>query len=510
VKILDGIANIRVYKVIDATDRSVGGGGGGDGDGGKARRQQQPSVRRYNERFVLKKTAPTTAAVNKYKNNNNVNDWRGLYTQFRRDHALGTVPYRWEDDSCTEAALVQVTIHSPIDVVVLEGSVWHEGAVSGSAKAQIAKGLLSIAAVQPLVDALGASGRALLVKETDDEPELVISHEFFARLDFSETRIAFFRRHPARPVTDRWRLETAASAGDNDRLASWKRWSDDECDRRQDAVLMTIPDLNSNLEDLNLVGTAGPSVVILFLDVDGVLLPFGSDGDDGNGDDTDTCQARKSTCGAIFPDCTLKALSKLLAALQEQQQGEEGGVGDNDDDGDAMLSSEQKKNDDRQRQRGRSNKIEIGIVLSSTWRVKESFRRDILDSFRLFGCSYGGPFASDSTANCFVDDFYDVTDPDLHGERQHEIYAWLLSQQEQQRGRHQHTTTSPSKISAWVAIDDEDLLEGEANARYRCHFENRVVRTDSRVGLTDQDADRAVRLIRDQLELLRSKSTASS
>ena len=33
-------------------------------------------------------------------------DWRGLYTQFLREHVVGTIPYRWEKEDVSEARLL--------------------------------------------------------------------------------------------------------------------------------------------------------------------------------------------------------------------------------------------------------------------------------------------------------------------------------------------------------------------------------------------------------------------
>lgn len=157
---------------------------------------------------------------------------------------------------------------------------------------------------------------------------------------------------------------------------------------------------------------------VIFLDVDGVVLPF----------DYNDTERR------IFPSCTLQALSHVLEQVPNAQ-----------------------------------------LVLSSTWRVQESFIDIIKRGFQLYGGCLGEV------------DFIDTTDPKLHSERQYEIYEWL--------SRHEEN------VVAWIALDDEELLLGEINKKYRRAFEGHVVKTDSHVGMTLHDAKLAVRLLRTQLGL---------
>lgn len=236
--------------------------------------------------------------------------------------------------------------------------------------------------------------------------------------------------------------------------------------------------------------------VLIFLDIDGVLLPFGG-GQNKTGKKKDA-----SSCGAIFPDRTLEALAKILDSVN------------------AILSSSERGG--ACAGTGAAGTEENGatkIVLSSTWRVQESFRKQIVESLRLFGYEYGSSALSD------IRDFYDVTDPDHHGERQHEIYRWLASKRQEQL-RQEGTgageleeggaavvatpaggyccwkpeTAMPTSFCCWIAIDDEELLDGKANAKYRDAFVGRVVKPDSSVGLTDADADLAIKLLKDQIE----------
>lgn len=158
--------------------------------------------------------------------------------------------------------------------------------------------------------------------------------------------------------------------------------------------------------------------VVIFLDIDGVILPFGY-ADKGK---------------RVFPSYTLKALSHVLQQMPSAQ-----------------------------------------LVLSSTWRVQSSF----VDVIRQEFCAFGG---------CLGEvDFADYTDPTLHSERQHEIYEWL--------SRHDE------KAMAWIALDDEELLIGDVNQRYRHMFEGHVVKTDSHVGMTMKDANQATELLQQQMNI---------
>ena len=158
-------------------------------------------------------------------------------------------------------------------------------------------------------------------------------------------------------------------------------------------------------------------LVVAFLDIDGVLLPFDHKGVDGR----------------VFPASTLAALAHVVTQVPSLQ-----------------------------------------LVLSSTWRVQNSFIDTIVQDFKAFGGALKNV------------DFMDITDPEMHSERQHEIYEWL--------SRH------ANDVQAWIALDDEELIEGEANAAYRHLFEQHVVKTDSHDGMTMEDANVAVNLLQNQLD----------
>ncbi len=168
-------------------------------------------------------------------------------------------------------------------------------------------------------------------------------------------------------------------------------------------------------------------LTIIFLDIDGVLLPFGGD----------TLERKEEkSCSGLFPDRTLQALSDIC----------------------------------------RLSGTPISLVLSSTWRVRPQFCQQILHAFQSYNECFQGSLPSD---------FYDITNADNHSERQWEIHEWLM-------GREQ-------SVECWVCLDDEELLQEEKNAQYRPFFEGHVVKTRSSVGLTMDDAEKALRLLQQQL-----------
>lgn len=159
-------------------------------------------------------------------------------------------------------------------------------------------------------------------------------------------------------------------------------------------------------------------MIIIFLDIDGVLRPFGYE-DDGK---------------HVFPSSTLQALAHVLEKVPNAH-----------------------------------------LVLSSTWRVQESFIDTVTHDFDVFG----GVLRDKK--------FMDITDPELHSERQHEIQEWLSQ------------NNCNQQVTAWIAVDDEELLDGKNNDKYRHVFEHHVVKTDSHAGMTMEDAKLAVTLLQTQL-----------
>jgi hypothetical protein len=189
-------------------------------------------------------------------------------------------------------------------------------------------------------------------------------------------------------------------------------------------------------------------VGVIFLDIDGVLLPFPPP----PSPPSSSSSSPNETNQRLFPDAPLAALSHML----------ESAVG-------------------------------AKIVLSSTWRVRPDFVRDILKCLEQYAVEHGGPLGDIANSG-----FWSNTDPNLHSERQWEIHEWLVQRQQQQE--------QPNKIEikdmVWLALDDEELIEGETNQNHRHHFEGHVIKTASHVGLTTKDVDKAIELWKAQIQKL--------
>lgn len=192
---LKNVANIMVYKVVAGTD-------------------EMPTLTSYNQSIL--------SSGNRFGQND---DWRGLYTQFQSDHTLGTVPYRWERGH-TKARLVEVTFVDRLNVVVLDGPLWHDTNLSGEMKAAHAKRQLGIPQNQSFLEALGDSGKVAMVRETADEWELIIPHQLLPKLVFDERGVAVFVRHPRLPITQQWRPEN------EDNFFPWNEGADESTIRK--------------------------------------------------------------------------------------------------------------------------------------------------------------------------------------------------------------------------------------------------------------------------------------
>ena len=163
-------------------------------------------------------------------------EWKALYQQFKALHVLGTVPYRWESKTCayTHAQLVEVHFDS-LDVILLDGPLLHDGRVGAHEKAGAVKthlGLGKMPVLEASADAersgllmheIGRLGKAALVRETEDEWELLVPHCLLPRLRFSETIIARWRRHRTLPISTHW---LNASLTQETGVDCWEAWDD--------------------------------------------------------------------------------------------------------------------------------------------------------------------------------------------------------------------------------------------------------------------------------------------
>ena len=166
---------------------------------------------------------------------------------------------------------------------------------------------------------------------------------------------------------------------------------------------------------------------MVFLDIDGVLLPFPNPSLD--------------EVHPLFPRHTMEALQVLW---------------------DHTTST--------------CNNGTVEWILSSTWRVQPSYIRQIEEALQAFGIPLS---------------FGDITDPTLHSERQWEIYEWLQAQDCLSTTK--TVSSSPSDV-VWLALDDEELVHGDVNEEHRALFAGHAVRTESHLGLTLEDARRAIQL----------------
>ena len=164
---------------------------------------------------------------------------------------------------------------------------------------------------------------------------------------------------------------------------------------------------------------------LIFLDIDGVLLPFG----DG-----------AEPAVHLFPDRCLAALSLILVELPTAE-----------------------------------------LVLSSTWRANPQYQSDIIHDFSRYAAA-----SANSSPLARVDSFPQTTCLHTFGVRQHEIHKFLRR--------------LPHPPPAWIALDDEPLLEGRECAALRHVFEGHCVQCESSEGLTRELALVAVEKLRTQLQ----------
>ena len=161
-----------------------------------------------------------------------VSDWSALYTQFQAEHALGTIPYRWERDANNNnnerATLVEATIQTPLNIVVLDGPIFYESKLTGEEKAKLIKERLGMDPLQPLLEGLGRQGKVAMVRETADEWELILPRSIVETAKLTERTVAGFQRHRHLPVTAQWCLFDGHDGSDDDREPLWQKWVEGE------------------------------------------------------------------------------------------------------------------------------------------------------------------------------------------------------------------------------------------------------------------------------------------
>lgn len=211
-------------------------------------------------------------------------------------------------------------------------------------------------------------------------------------------------------------------------------------------------------------------VDIIFLDIDGVILPFG-----GTASDQSSNRRLITAQGCIFPDCTMDALTSLLQRANN-------------------LSLEQhhptKKREKDASPSSSSSSSSCKLVLSSTWRARSNFIQEILDSFRAYATEKA---RTDPTVmeiwEPHLNSFFDITDPNIHSTRHDEIYNWLHQHQQNQ-------TTQDFFVRSWIALDDEDLVHVEGRVLHDA--KDHAVFIKSSVGLTYEDVSLGIQLLERQ------------
>ena len=211
-------------------------------------------------------------------------------------------------------------------------------------------------------------------------------------------------------------------------------------------------------------------VDIIFLDIDGVLLPFG---------DATTKTKNDDDCfvdGCLFPNRTMKAFTALLSHLASSCV--------------------------------QSYAYNPKIVLSSTWRTRSDFIQDILSSFRAYAAASNcGAAIRESSWNntqhllnngCF---FFDITDPKYFATRHEEIYKWVRSNAYNRRSRAQYKNII---FRSWIALDDEDIVHvqdygGGGGVTIMEDAKKHAVKTISSIGLTVTDVELGIALLEKQI-----------
>ena len=122
------------------------------------------------------------------------------------------------------------------------------------------------------------------------------------------------------------------------------------------------------------------------------------------------------------------------------------------------------------------------IVLSSTWRATTDSVEHILSEFRRYSGEFGGPLSGIHSIDL-------TTSLENHSVRQWEVAEWVLGQPKLMKGTKRNLSTF-----AWVALDDDTSLTEDP--RFMALCAPHTVQTDSRLGLTESDADAAICILR--------------
>jgi len=158
--------------------------------------------------------------------------------QFQRGHVFGTVPYRWDSrvQDYKEAQLIKATFED-VQVVLLEGDIFHDVSVSAEEKALAAKSALQIKGGL-LMETLGQMGKVALVRETQTELELLVPHGLLPYLKFKEQVLVRWRKHVHMPVTDKW-----CDVSQSTEWVPWREGLEPDC-------IEDLPQVGESIHDL--------------------------------------------------------------------------------------------------------------------------------------------------------------------------------------------------------------------------------------------------------------------
>ncbi|KAL7468352.1 hypothetical protein ACHAXS_008573 [Conticribra weissflogii] len=225
-------------------------------------------------------------------------------------------------------------------------------------------------------------------------------------------------------------------------------------------------------------------VDVIFLDIDGVLLPFG-----------DAVPNSAFTEGCIFPDRNMDALTELLQKMSAISTAQ-------------LLARTNPDLTQRRNVKIASNSIEGNpvLVLSSTWRARPDFIADILSSFRSYVNARKYDDRLQQAWMPHLNSFFDVVDPSFHASRHVEIYKWIDNLVHTPTksnlsvggvGVIKHNEGKSFIVRSWIALDDEDLINVVDG---RGDIANHAVKTISSLGLTSDLVDLSVALVSKQLQ----------